>query len=66
MLVLKRHEEEAILVQINGETIARIVVAELTPGNVRLGFDGPRHVKFIREELLATGPWKKELPTCHD
>ena len=47
MLILSRRSGEAIRI---GKDI-RIVVVQLGGGKVRLGIDGPRDLRILREEL---------------
>ncbi|MDE2256055.1 MAG: carbon storage regulator CsrA [Betaproteobacteria bacterium] len=47
MLILSRHAGEAILI---GQDI-RIVVVHIGGGKVRLGIEGPKELRILREEL---------------
>ncbi|WP_018914068.1 carbon storage regulator CsrA [Thiomonas sp. FB-6] len=47
MLILSRRSGEAIRIG----TDIRIVVVQLGGGKVRLGIDGPRDLRILREEL---------------
>jgi carbon storage regulator len=47
MLVLRRHEQEAIV--IDGRI--KIIVVDIQPDAVRLGFEAPNHVVIDREEI---------------
>lgn len=49
MLVLGRHEEQAIRI---GPDI-RIMVVRIEGDYVRIGIDAPQHVNIVREELLT-------------
>lgn len=55
MLVLLRKEGERVLVEC-GDVRFWVCVTRVESGRrVKLGFDAPPDVKFIREELLARG-----------
>jgi len=54
MLILNRRKEESVI--INGDI--KIKVLGIDRGVVKLGFDAPRDVEIVREELL-----KKESST---
>lgn len=47
MLILSRHAGEAIRI---GQDI-RLVVVHVGGGKVRLGIEGPKHLRILREEL---------------
>lgn len=47
MLILSRKREQKIV--ISGGIV--VTVVEVRAGKVRLGFEGPDDVKFLREEL---------------
>ena len=56
MLVLSRHENEAIL--IDGRI--KVTVVEIRGHKIRLGIEAPKDVAVRREELVASAP-KREL-----
>ena len=47
MLILSRHAGEAIRI---GHDV-RIVIIHVGGGKVRLGIEGPKHLRILREEL---------------
>lgn len=47
MLILSRHAGEAIRI---GQDI-RLLVVHVGGGKVRLGIEGPKHLRILREEL---------------
>lgn len=47
MLILSRHSGEAIRI---GQDV-RIVVLQIGGGKVRIGIEGPKHLRILREEL---------------
>ncbi len=49
MLILSRHAGEAIRI---GEDV-RIVVVHVGGGKVRLGIEGPKQLRILREELYT-------------
>ncbi|MHB1670300.1 MAG: carbon storage regulator CsrA [Thiomonas sp.] len=49
MLILSRHAGEAIRI---GQDV-RIVVVHVGGGKVRLGIEGPKQLRILREELYA-------------
>lgn len=49
MLVLTRKQDEGILI---GKDIT-ITIISIDGEKVRIGIDAPRHIRVIREELLA-------------
>lgn len=55
MLVLSRKRGEVVRVEIGGETLA-IRIVSLGENRVRLGFDGAKSVKVVRQELLPAEP----------
>lgn len=56
MLILTRKEGEAVWI---GNDI-RISVEYIDGRQVRLGFDAPREVRIVREELLTRDTWEYE------
>lgn len=54
-LILARKVNERLLVHCTGQTpqTLRVVVTEIADGRVKLGFDGPKTIRVIREELVA-------------
>lgn len=62
MLALSRNEGESVLV---GDSV-RVKVLSIKDGHVNLGFEAPRAVRILREELAArteTAPVRsKDLP----
>jgi carbon storage regulator len=56
MLVLSRHENEAIV--IGGQI--RVTVVEIRGHQIRLGIEAPKEVAVWREELVASAT-KREL-----
>ena len=54
MLVLTRERDEciALIDRRTGEQVARVTVAELRGGKVKLGFEAPEHINVVRTELL--------------
>jgi len=61
MLVLSRHENEAIV--IGGQI--KVTVVEIRGHQIRLGIEAPRDVAVRREELVASAP-KRELAEALD
>lgn len=57
MLVLKRKLGQRVWI---GENIS-VKVVRLTDGSVRLGFEAPKSLRIMREELLNPGHEVKEL-----
>lgn len=57
MLVLSRKTSERIRI---GDDIA-ITVVRISPYNVRLGIDAPRHLTVIREELEQRQKAEKDV-----
>ena len=53
MLVLARHYLEAVRITVGGETVVVRIVQPIKGTSVKLGFDAPRHVQIVREELNA-------------
>ena len=58
MLVLSRREEESIFI---GDNI-KITVLEIRRGQVKIGFDAPKELNIVREELLDRDPTKDGDP----
>ena len=56
MLVLTRRIKEGIVLS-NG---VRIVVAEIRPGQVKLGIEAPPHIAIARDELITGKKKAKE------
>lgn len=54
MLILTRREGEAIRI---GDDVW-ITVERIERNHVRLGFDAPREVPIVREELLTRESWE--------
>ena len=52
MYVLARHEGESILI---ADGLIKLKVLSVTGKIVRLGFDAPREIDIIREELKLRG-----------
>jgi carbon storage regulator len=50
MLVLSRHENEAIVIE--GEIV--ITILEIRGNQIRLGIEAPKDVSVWREELVAS------------
>ncbi len=57
MLVLSRHENEAIVI---GGRI-KITVVEIRGQQIRLGIEAPKDVAVWREELVVSSATKREL-----
>lgn len=51
MLVLTRKPNEAVILK-HGDVEIRVVLMELGMTRVRLGFDAPKDVEIMREELV--------------
>lgn len=53
MLVLSRQKSERVQIQNRdtGEKLS-VTIVRIRGGNVRIGFEGPPHYLFVREELL--------------
>jgi carbon storage regulator len=51
MLVLTRRVGESVLVGAD----VRVTVTECKGGRIKLGFEAPRRVAIVREELVAKG-----------
>lgn len=60
MLVLTRRHGEAVIVEAGGVAI-RVVVVGISGNQIRLGFDAPRSVHVVREEIVDKAPKKKEV-----
>jgi carbon storage regulator CsrA len=56
MLALSRKTDEAIILKIDGQIIAKVRVLSFKKGSVKLGFEANENVEIIREELLDD--WK--------
>lgn len=51
MLVLTRREGEQVFIDMPDGTRVIVFVVAWDRGKIRLGFDGPQEVKFLRSEL---------------
>ncbi len=51
MLILSRRTFESLVLEMPDGTKAKIVVAEIRGGSVRLGIDAPKEIVVVREEL---------------
>ena len=54
MLILSRRQGERIMI---GDNIT-LTVVEIVRGKIRLGFDAPRDVVILRQEVADRGPMK--------
>lgn len=61
LLVLSRKRDEGIVIRVGGHELHFIVV-EIRRDKVRLGFRTQDGVEFIRDEILAAGPWRGPVP----
>lgn len=50
MLVFSRKKNEAVLVKV-GDVTVRVIVSSIEHGKVRIGFDAPKEVNILREEV---------------
>jgi sRNA-binding carbon storage regulator CsrA len=50
-LCLTRKEGEAVTLYVDGERLGKITVNEARDGTARVGFDLPRRIHLMREEL---------------
>lgn len=57
MLVLSRKPGERLMV---GDDVI-ITIVRITPNNVRVGIECPKHINVVREELLID---EEEQPPC--
>jgi carbon storage regulator CsrA len=57
MLVLSRRVEQAVQLRM-GEHLVRVIVRDFRGGRVTLGFDAPREISILREEIVAEGPFR--------
>ena len=53
MLVLRRGEGEATVIELEDGRRIGVAVVEVSGGHVRLGFDAPATIAIVREELLS-------------
>lgn len=60
MLTLERLAGEAVILESEGLRI-RVLVQHLGEGKVKLGFDAPKSVKILREELVLNGATKLRI-----
>ena len=52
MLVITRKDQEGfVLIDEDGNTIARVVVVKTTNGKAQVGVEAPASVKILRDEL---------------
>lgn len=59
MLVLSRERSEAVLFLFDDGSRGRVEVVRMGHGEVRLGFDFPKNVRIVREELEHIDPQPK-------
>lgn len=52
MLLLDRKPGQSIIIKCDDEIIKVTVIANIEDGELKLGFDAPRHVRIIREEIM--------------
>lgn len=73
MLIIKRREGEGLIVEMDGQTAARIVVENISAGEVKVSIRAPDEVNILRDELRrvesreSTGKGQREsipLATC--
>ncbi|MGE4354056.1 MAG: carbon storage regulator CsrA [Oscillospiraceae bacterium] len=62
MLVLTRKQSEGILI---GKDII-ITVVGIDGDKVRIGIDAPKHIRVIREELLAEIGQENKMAACSE
>jgi carbon storage regulator len=51
MLVLGRKVDEVVVVG-EGPDAIRIMVVEIRGDVIRLGFDAPKHIRIVRQEII--------------
>lgn len=52
LVITRRNEEGVVIFDENDNLVARVSAIKTTNGKAQLGFEAPRHVKILREELV--------------
>jgi carbon storage regulator CsrA len=55
-LALTRKRNQSIVLFQDGETLCRVTVVEIGDGKVKLGFEAPKDVTILREEIIDRTP----------
>lgn len=65
MLLLTRSPGQAVEITDTrtGEVVAKLIVQEVRGRVVKLGFEAPRHIRFLRDDAVAREPPPAERST---
>ena len=53
MLVLTRESGDVVVIMVEGEEHIYVKIVGVRGGKVRLGFQAPRHINIVREEIIG-------------